>query len=367
MIDALLLILLPICFGISSRLSGRLQHAHNYLYLFSILLTIAIMQIYDLNYYYNLGGFSKELGIQFQITPIKTKLLTLLYTIYFFLALKNTPIHFLHASANFLILSNDIFHTYIALELLNISLILLLVSARVNTKSILNYSINNFAAAACILLGIGFIYMEHGYLNNAGNNSNLANYLITAGFMLKLPVNPIVRESYRNFQHLEYIATISSITVLYSLSTLFTIDPIISAAVIVYNLFVLLRSQDCLDKILIYSGINSIFTISILSFPMFLFYDSIAKFILIRSYRKNNLLLGIISFALYIDAPISLYYFYEKIELILNLDSSMQILFILFKIVTLYASYDIFWKLLKTKMPFDYKFTTMLCMILFYY
>ncbi len=303
--------------------------------------------------YFIFGDFDKNIGIEYFLTKSKANIIIFINILLLILLFKNIRIQFTHAASHFLILSNDIFHTYIALEIFNISLVIILLDLHVSKQYILRYLIINFAAAALILLGIGIIYMEYGYLNNNHNTSFLANIFITIAFLLKMPTNSEIRLCYKHFSHIEFIATISSAAIIYALHPLLTLNKIIAYAVLFYNLYQLIYTENCLDQILILCGINSIFTLLIFNFETFLFFDSIAKFIILRSYRKNNFLFGLIAFALYVDVPIAIYYFLAKIILLQELQLYEILIYCLFKIIILNKSDAILKFFLSRQFNFD--------------
>ena len=364
-----LLIIIPILFGLIKKINiSLIQQYIKYYYISYLIIMICVINYLDLNFFYNLGNFNQTIGIQYYINPIKTKLLTILYMIFIIMSYYNHITYFINTACNFLILSNDIFHTYIAIEILNIAIVLWLVQSKLDKQVIFNYMISCSAGACCILLGIAFIFMEYGYLNiNLIHSSNISNYLISIGVLLKLPINKYIIHAYLKSPHTEYLASISSLALLFPLSYLFSFNEYIAIITIIYQFIQLIKSHDIKHKIIIYSSINSIFTLIASNFANFLIYDTIAKFILFRAYARSNFLLGMIAFALYIDAPISLYYFLAKIDLIYQLSFSMQILFIFYKVIIIYYSYDILLYFLNKKIKFDYTIIILLSMLLFYY
>lgn len=366
-----LLVLIPIIFGLCHKLTNikgiPIQKYHKALYITYLIIIICLINLIPFNHHYNFGNFIKTISIQYSINEIKTKFLTILHIIFILMSMNNYSVFFINTASNYLILTNDIFNIYIALEILNISLVIFMLDIKINKKIILEYMIANSAAACCILLGIGFIYMESGELNNNYYHSEIANYIITIGFLLKLPINKNIYRAYASIKDFEYISCISSLTIMFALSSIMSINIYIATTAIIISIALLIQSSDTQEKILIYSSINSIFTLMISNFYMFLIYDSIAKFILMRSYKQYNFIFGVLSFAIYIDCPVSLYYFVEKINLIHQLSFAMKIVFIFTKIFLIYFAYSIFIHFSDKTFKLDYPLIIFTLLLLFYY
>ena len=216
----------------------------------SIFLFLQITTHYPI--YYNVGDWQGTIGIEYKLFPDNIKLLLCLNFIFLIFTLLILPaklehlsrskygyllyslLLLFHAGALGIIITNDIFNLYVAIEIMALSSYSIL-SYSDNKKSLiaaLDYLIIGSIAATLILLAIGIIFyitgslnidMIHAFLQQHDVDRNLLKFaisLICVGIFVKIALFPfntwmVNLYSVADVDVLSYIASVATMTNFY--------------------------------------------------------------------------------------------------------------------------------------------------------
>ncbi len=183
---------------------------------------------------YNFGSWQLPIGITYKVTSINKVFITLLSYIlllYSFLPRKyafvdsksrciiTSLVLFIASSIFGLLLSNDLFHIYVCIEVFSIATTTLL-SVGNNHKYAMNYLICSALGATIILYGIGLLLFSQGDLVIRNNANAFACILFLLGCIMKtslFPMGTYISNVYRGSKDilLAYLMPASSILSFY--------------------------------------------------------------------------------------------------------------------------------------------------------
>ena len=329
----ILSIIAPLLMGFFSfLLKDRYLKAINILFL-SLLFFIfffLLYSVFNLNllngktYNIVIGGWSKSMGIElkYNINCVLTLLFLFLISIIFFANTWRGEVNYafrgfvfmMLCGANGMIITNDIFNTYVFFEIVCITTYIMYAHGEniVCLKNSYNYMIISCFAGVIFLLVACFLYQITGNLNIDLINKALANYYnsksVSAIFvffilamMFKLglyPLHNILQNIYQNLslKYLLFVAGISSIVYPYF---------IMKFVVNLFGVNVLMNNEYLNISLKVLGGVGFIFfnylalsTNSVLYFIIFLSFAQTSLFAFCIQYLTDKIVINGINFAI---------------------------------------------------------------------